>query len=233
MGMKIKGKIIFPHVYVLTFKTRYELCMSFVRLQEFYESPKFRGKYFTLEEFMDYWAREFGNGAFDYTALWNGFNLPGKVIEKWEYLFCSEERLIRDLIRDKEDVLIRKIWEMIESEDTEYENIYVIGVHGKGSKSRRDETIEHESAHAFYTLYPEYKKSCNELLKKVPKGKYQKALDKLTKKGYCKSVIKDELQAYYSTQQDAVYDPLNLLSSRKEFVDNFKEFKKKLTSKEK
>ena len=51
--MNIEGEIVLPNVYVLNFDTQYELCMSFVRMQEFYESPKFRGKTFELEEFID------------------------------------------------------------------------------------------------------------------------------------------------------------------------------------
>ena len=53
---------VIPNVYCVTYDTQYDLCMSFVRIQEFYESPKFKGQYFTLEEYMDYWAEEFGSG---------------------------------------------------------------------------------------------------------------------------------------------------------------------------
>jgi len=38
--MKIEGKILATHVYLLSFDTQYELCMSFVRMQEFYDNKR-------------------------------------------------------------------------------------------------------------------------------------------------------------------------------------------------
>ena len=66
--------------------------MSFVRMQEFYESPKFKGKYFTLEQYMDYWSKEFGKGSFTYPSVWDGFNIPGKVLSDWWDRFDNDRR---------------------------------------------------------------------------------------------------------------------------------------------
>ena len=76
---------IVPNVYLMTYDTRYDLCMSFVRVQEFYESPEFKGRYFTLEEFIDWWSIKMSHihGAFDYPARWGGFNVPGEVMLDW------------------------------------------------------------------------------------------------------------------------------------------------------
>ena len=49
-----KDNIIF-----LEADTQYELASTFMRLQEHYESPKFRGKKVDLEEYMDWYAKEY------------------------------------------------------------------------------------------------------------------------------------------------------------------------------
>jgi hypothetical protein len=61
-------------IYLLRFETQYEITSSFLRIQEHYESPHFSGRVFTLEEFMDWYAAEYG--AFTYLEDWSGFNVP-------------------------------------------------------------------------------------------------------------------------------------------------------------
>src|SRR5271157_5489607 len=85
--MNVKLIKIRPQVYHLIFKTRYEMCSTMMRLQEFYESPykNVKGKYFTLEEYMDTYAKDFGN--FTYTEAWSGFNVPDVAIKNFFGLF--------------------------------------------------------------------------------------------------------------------------------------------------
>ena len=221
--MKVKGEIINPHVYSLTFDTKYELCMSFVRMQEFYESQKFRNKYFTLEEFIDYWANEFGHGTFDYPARWNGFNLPSNVVSKWTNLFF-------DHMREREETILNEIGACRFREDNVEQNgkYYVIGVHAESSEESRLEVVEHETAHAFYYIYPAYKRAVNKLLGELPKKEYGIAEKKLFEMGYGKNVAKDEMQAYFSTNMTFVGDKTYPLSGRREFSDCFKSFKSKI-----
>lgn len=221
--MKIKSEILIPHVYLFTFDTQYDLCMSFVRMQEFYESDsnKFRGKYFTLEKYMDYWSKKFGKGVFTYTKDWNGFNLPGKKLWEWEMLFDCKKEDIREIESD----LIHKINGFVLKEfgsyqSTFYDQICVIGIHTEGDKDEAEIIKNHELAHALYCLNPEYKKSCDKLLKTIPNEENIKNEVVLLSMGYCKKVIKDELQAYYSTDGGfGTYDC---------FIDNFENFKNKL-----
>ena len=224
--MMIQEKILMPHVYLLRFKTQYDLCMSFVRMQEFYESQKFKGKYFTLEEYMDYWSKKFGKGSFTYPSAWQGFNLPGKIIWNWYEKFASID------LRDKEFNIIRCIESLLCSEykshdsscKDHYDNIYVIGVHGNNNSL----TIQHELAHAMYYLNQEYRKKCKKLLKQLNLDVYEKCKKWLLNKGYCKGVIEDELQAYFSTSQGQYMNVEDFcMNSRKEFRDNFVEFTKK------
>jgi len=201
--MKIRKQEVSPNVLVLTFETNYELAMSFVRLQEFYESPKFQGKVFSLEEYIDYWAEEYGKGSFDYPIRWSGFNLPGTVILDWMQKFNYGGTTD---IRDKEIVLIEKILSKYSLD--ELKKSYVIGV-AKGCGKQG--VIDHEVAHAMYTLNPKYKLNYQKLFIKLnsnTEGRilYERMEDKLIKMGYTSDVIEDEIQAYWSTS--ARYDSL-------------------------
>lgn len=224
--MKIKTKIVLPHIYLITYPTQYELCMSFVRIQEFYESPKFRGKYFTLEDYIDYWSLTKGKGSFTYPVTWSGFNVPGDVIENWR-IACEEHG---DTLRERESDLLFEIDNLmykdglrdISSDDIN--KIYVIGAYsGSSNVDQIDQIINHESAHAFYRLYPEYKKSCDKILKKISSDEMDKMKDTLLIMGYCKKVLPDEIQAYSSV-------PHGLLTNGfiNEFKENYNNFKNKL-----
>ena len=209
-------KEIVSKVFVVAYDNQYDLCMSFVRVQEFYESQRFKGKYFTLEEYMRYWAKDFGNGSFNYPSLWNGFNVPGKVIGKWNNLFSKHEEL-RDLEYDLLDLLEEEVVEKGYS----IRDVYVIGVHTEEGEGEREEVIEHELAHALYCLYPEYQKSWKKLLKKMSKKKYGSISNTLTKMGYGKNVLNDEIQAYLSTGLDRLGKDIR-------FQNNFNEFREKI-----
>ena len=226
---------IVPKVYCLTYDTRYNLCMSFVRIQEFYESQRFKGKYFTLEDFMDYWSLEFGNGSFDYPSRWSGFNFPGKVLDNWISLFTVSN------LRDKENILVNKI---LRKSKFDLKDIYVIGTHKDNKTKERNDIIEHELAHAMYCIYPKYKQSCDKListLKSTKWGmvKYVQTAGRLKDMGYCDDVIDDEIQAYWSTgnSKDSL---LKFASSAVDtdtditaldFVNNFNKFKKRVKNK--
>lgn len=225
--MKIKAEIVLPHIYLLTYPTQYELAMSFIRMQEFYESPKFRGKYFTLEEFMDYWASNNGKGAFNYPSVWSGFNLPGSVIREWMDVF----KKVEGEVRDKENCILGEITDLMEEEklesstsdfyDDDWHKIYVIGVHAKSLDV--EGIIDHESAHAFYRMYPEYRKICDSVLRKIESKDMKRMTKSLLGIGYCKEMIKDEIQAYSATNSAMVkHDHVG------EFVGIFNHFKKNL-----
>jgi len=224
-------KEISPKVYLLTFDTQYDLCMTFVRIQEFYESPEFRNKYFELEEYMDWWAKNYGKGSFDYRSRWTGLNVPGPVVCKW----IEKVTLHNGEFRDKERQLLNRILGYVErttdfdEEDDSFRDIYVIAVHREGG-SVSVKTLDHELAHAFYTLYPDYQESCDSLLEKIPAKVGSGAATKLLRMGYTSEVLRDELQAYFSTT-DGRQKKWKYLWQRKAFANNFQIFKESLKKK--
>ncbi len=169
------------NIIVLKCEKQYELTSTFMRLQEYYESPKYRNKFPALEEFMDWYAEEYGN--FTYMTDWNGFNIPGDIARKFfkgrGELFHKEERLQKFL----------KPW--LDGK----EKFYVLGVHEK------ENAIEHEMSHAFYHLDPAYRKEMDALVKKLPKSSFNEIKEYIIKDGYHPSVVVDEIVAYLATNE--------------------------------
>ena len=81
----MKCKEIYPNLFLFTFPNQYELASTFIRLQEFYESPykEIKGQYFTLEKYMDRYAKDQEDNKFTYFEDWNGFNVPGNIVLKF------------------------------------------------------------------------------------------------------------------------------------------------------
>lgn len=174
-------------VYHAKFSTRYECAATFLRLQEFYESP-FRGfyrKHFTLEEYMDRYAKE--NGNFTYTTDWEGFNVPGNIVRKF---FKLESPFWRDMLC-KETILYNNMEDVIRSG----KRFYLIGT----SDEDGHDAIDHEYAHGFWYLNRYYKAEQQYVLDSISKKTFGQLEERLLKKGYRKSVVLDELQAYFST----------------------------------
>lgn len=178
---------IYPGLYFLRFKDNYDMCMTFLRYQEKYESPnpKFRNKYFLILDFMEWYAKEKG-GIFSYTKDWSGFNLPDKVFEKNWYKNIPD--------KNKYDELMFKIYKDI-TKDVKCNKFYLIAAIDEGS-------IEHEIAHGFYYLNSKYKRQMNCLINELPKLFVQDTNKWLKSVGYATKVFKDETQAYLSANWD-------------------------------
>lgn len=182
-GFDIKKTCPLPGVIYLKFKNQYETCATFMRLQEFYESPfkRIRGKHFSLETFMDLYAKQQGN--FTYTGDWGGFNVPGHVVndfrEKFDHDMLAKERRLFDHIWDVDGTPPR-------------DKYYVIGTYD-------ERCLDHELAHAVYYLNTEYRKVANKLVKALSPEVQYTVTHWLLDKGYSKSLIADETNAYLAT----------------------------------
>lgn len=175
-----------PRIFFLDFKNQYDCNMTFLRYQEYYESPnpKFRGKPFDLLAFMEWYSQKYGKGAFTYGVDWAGFNIPGQVIRDiWDNgildrnIYDYEMKFVYDRCRQQYP-------------DGKF---YVIGAVGQ------EFAMRHEIAHGFFYTQPKYKKEMTKLVKAL-KPKFRSAIYKELKRiGYASKVYVDECQAYLAT----------------------------------
>lgn len=186
--MKLEYKLseVKPRIFFLNFKDTYDMCMTFLRYQEFYESPnpKFRGKPFDLFEFMRWYSKKYGEGGFTYARDWAGFNIPGEVVVKlWV------PGILNRTIYDYEMKMVYDKCLSIYPDG----KFYLIGAVGKKWAMR------HEIAHGFYYTQPLYKQEMDIHVKALSKLFRKKMNVALKNIGYTTHVYVDETQAYMST----------------------------------
>ena len=127
---RIKKVRVAEGIFLARFATQYELASTFLRFQEYAESSRFAGRIFSIEEFMDWYASQFGK--FSYFEDWTGFNVPSTALEpffagRFDPLLEKEKRLL---------ALFKK----------ERKPFYIIGV--TESSSRDDAGIQHPEGRA-------------------------------------------------------------------------------------
>lgn len=154
------------------------LAKTFMRFQEHYESPEFRGKIFTIGQIKKWYSEKYG--ADTYSRDWVGFNFPSKVLTPFKNgLFdplIPEEEALLELFRYRTD------------------HFYIIGANDES-------TIRHELAHALFDYSIPYSTQINHLCKIYAK-QLKPVKEYLLKKGYHPEVINDEIQAYVTDNND-------------------------------
>lgn len=205
----MKMKRVAKGIYFFKFKNQYESTFTMMRLQEYYESPlaALRGKALRLEKFMDVYAKKYGN--FTYFTDWAGFNVPDYAVRGFEQAYYSLD------MTDKEFMLLESISRI---EDDKY---YIIASH-------TDDAYNHEVAHAFYYLRPQYKKDVDALIDSLPASDLKLLKKDLLRMGYSdkKAIIYDETQAYLATSNNKYFlkwFKRDLPSYYKRFVKRFKQ----------
>ena len=176
---------ILPGVFHLHFPTEHLLASTFVRFQEHYESPnpRFRGKAFTLEQFMDWYAaNQSKDGHFSYFQDWGGFNVPSRVLTpfyegKFDPL-TEKEKALLDLFRGRPHPF------------------YVIGTFGE---ELDQDTLAHEAGHGLYATSADYRRRAQEILAGAD---LTDVYAKLRSIGYDDSVLLDEAHAYLKGKSD-------------------------------
>jgi hypothetical protein len=166
----VKKTEIAEGIFVLRFETQVELASSFLRIQEHYESSRFRNRVFTLEEYKKWYAARFG--AFTYYRDWSGFNVPSSAFEpfyagQFDPLAGKEKRLLR-LFKN------------------EAQPFYVIGI-------AADADLEHEIAHALFYTWPDYRKAIVRAMRSYDTSAMKRRLAAM---GYHRHVLTDEVHAY-------------------------------------
>jgi len=193
-------------IYLLRFKTQYELAATFLRVQEHYESPRFHGRVFSLEQFMDWYASRYGN--FTYYQDWAGFNVPSTAFRPfYEGKF--------DPLSEKEKALLR-LFKGLRG------RFYVIGVYGRGAK----DSFTHELAHALFFMDDRYRKAVREAMRGYDTNKLAK---QIADAGYAKHVIADEIQAYIIAPSGKLGAPRALAPLRRELRALFRQHSKHLS----
>jgi hypothetical protein len=205
MSIKVAKSKLAKGIYLLRFKTQYELTATFLRVQEHYESPRFHGRIFSLEQYMDWYAARYGN--FTYYQDWSGFNVPSTAFQPfYEGKF--------DPLSEKEKQLLR-LFENLR------ERFYVIGIYDADAK----DSLTHELAHALFFIDAAYR----EAVRKAMRGyDTQKLAGQIAEAGYAKHVIPDELQAYMVAPSERLGSAPGLKPLRQELRALFREHSAKL-----
>ncbi len=220
MSLKIKSpkvKKITDRIYQLSFNNRFDLTMTFMRFQEYYESPKFRNKVFTLVEFMRWYSVTYGSGVFSYTIDWNGFNIPAiKIKELMDRLV--EEGLVEDFT--EYDLLMFGIIHKIYQKVGDW-NFYLLGIHGNDAA-----TADHELCHGIFWTNKIFRDDVIKLVGNLPKKVSNHLMAVLKSRGYCSNVFTDEINAYMATGLIKKMNKKLLKAYRKDFINLFERYKK-------
>lgn len=175
-------KTITPNIFLIIFDNQVELASTFLRFQEHYESPEFKGKVFTLDEFKKWYTKTSPKGKetgeFTYYTDWHGFNIPSYILKpfyqgKFDPLTNNEQRLL-SLFRGRES------------------RFYIIAT-CKHSK-RVNSLVRHEIAHGLFYTNEEYKKQVLNILNKYDITEIKNVIK--SKSGYHDDVLDDESHAY-------------------------------------
>jgi hypothetical protein len=178
-------------VYLVQFEESYDLAMTFLRYQEFYEcaNEDIRGKQFTLLQFMDWYVKEVNEyDSFSYHLDWSGFNIPSTTIQ--------EVRELGILDMNHYDARMFDIYDDIRRIHGD-SDFYLIGT--SEPTDPEDTTLEHELAHGLYYTNEQYRIEMNENWDTLSTHSKVLLADYLTETGYPEKVHIDEVQAYLST----------------------------------
>lgn len=164
------------HCYLVEFEEQKDLSYAMMRFQEYYESPKFRGKVFKRKEFEHWYKTTYDK---DYYKEWEGFNFPGQILFEVIYGFSPLEdceKAVVDALLTFDDVI----------------SSYIIGT------CKDNNVFDHELAHAIYFSSVSYREKVNHIvLTKMLDGRLEEVLKALEAMSYVPHFWLDEVQAYF------------------------------------
>ncbi len=169
-------------LYELRFDDQYEMCMTFLRYQEFYESPRFEKRKFTLAQYMSWYVKDQSkDGSFSYPRDWGGFNIPADIIARVQELGIDDG--------NHYDMLMGSLYQIIAAQD---DDAYLIGV------TRGAQLDAHETTHAMWHIDDVYRREAKKLLDTEP-ALVSKLITALKARGYTDVTALDEVQTYLTT----------------------------------
>lgn len=163
-------------IFHIRFPNYYTMGATLLRFQEYYESPRFRSRVFTLEDFMDWYAD--ASGHFGYFEDWIGFNFPSLSL--------------RPFYDGRFDPLTRKEKKFLNLFRGVESSFYVIAT----ISSSPIKDLRHEMCHAHYYLYLNYRRAVKTCLEGHDVVDIE---DELDRTGYHKTLFPDEANAYLIT----------------------------------
>lgn len=179
-------------VYLLAFDNRIDLCMTFLRYQEYYESDnkRFQHHRFTIAEYVSWYSKKDTGRKkyphhFTYAADWVGFNFPTRVIDQVIKLGIPDP--------NHYDSLMAGILGAIK-DNAQNDDCYLIGI-----QTGQTATLEHEMAHALYFLDEDYRVAVGSLIEALPTEIHDRMAKGITRLGYADSSVNDEIQAFSLT----------------------------------
>tara|TARA_Y100000034_G_scaffold136409_1_gene212696 strand:- start:7621 stop:8229 length:609 start_codon:yes stop_codon:yes gene_type:complete len=175
--MKLKN--IKENIYQVDFSSREELLKTFIRFQEYYESPEFKGKDFSVEEYAEWYKENYNKEEFTYYSDWSGCNVPSYIFKDFRNGKISNlserEKSLLDCLPKEGD-------------------FYVIGTFDGGKKY----VIEHETCHGLYFTDAKYRNRVLTLLEDY-ESHLKEVKDFVLNLGYHEDVLLDEVHAYIAT----------------------------------
>lgn len=176
-----KTLFIFPNILVIYQNGSMPIAKMFMRFQSFYDSSELKNTVFSIEDVNKIYP--------DYENIFRGFNISDKVIEPFRKGFFNpltqEELLLLSLTKN----LIPPY--------------YVIGVRNSDLN-----LLMHEQHHAFYYMYPEYKKSVDLIMDNFYSEINTDMLIKLyllfDKFKYSLDIYSEEVSAYILSDKSAL-----------------------------
>jgi len=151
-----------------------------LRTQEFYESPQYKGKIFTLKEYKVWYLKHFDVSKFDYWQAYTAYNLP-------DYAF-------NPFIEGKFNPLTKNEKYFIDQVKDLPRPFAIIGLNIKDEIANIQ--LCHETAHGLFYIHKEYKDAMTELASQIPQIIIKKIHGELKRIGYHPDVYIDETQAY-------------------------------------
>jgi hypothetical protein len=169
-----------PQIYHLQFHDPARSAATMMRFSEFAESPKFKGVYFTRQEFEDWYQQKTGKS---FVEAWagEGFNIPSMTLEPFYdghfWPLTDDEMTLLDYFSDQRGA-----------------RFYIIATAEGSAHDHRS----HEIAHALYYVNADYKKEVEEVLAAVDTTPVRELLATHPDYGYHEAVLNDEVHAYLS-----------------------------------
>lgn len=181
------------NIKIFLFDNPYHLAMSFLRPQEFQESPEFHGQSFDLEDYMEWYSLNVSSKkySFTYPYDWSGFNVSGKTVYHW-----WKKNHLSSVFTNRERALFGNYINKC-IDDLGHSTLYFIGLlDNKKSRS----VLQHELCHAMFGTCTEYHDKVMDVIK-CDMDWHEKDIiyQWLCDKGYAQNVLYDELHAYVMT----------------------------------